>query len=224
VNPETGIWKRERLLEIFQTLLEALGPRGWWPADSPFEVIVGAILTQNTAWKNVEKAIQNLKARNLLSPEAIEASSKEELAQWIRPAGYFNQKAQRLKDFVHFLMKEYEGDLEKMARAPLDKLRKQLLSIRGIGPETADSILLYALNKPSFVVDAYTFRIFARHGWWNDPPRYEEMRRAFLDHLPEDVDLFNEFHALLDYVGHHFCRKQPNCEECPLRKYGTPEP
>ncbi|MCD6320518.1 MAG: endonuclease III domain-containing protein [Candidatus Desulfofervidaceae bacterium] len=206
-----------RLMEIYETLFQHFGPQHWWPGETPFEIVVGAILTQNTAWKNVEKAINNLKKANLLTPQALYALPYTYLTQLIRPAGFFNVKAKRLKHFLHFLFEEYKGDLEKMFADDTDSLRKKLLEVPGIGPETADSILLYAGNKPSFVVDAYTRRILFRHNLIPEEADYEEVRNFFMDHLPEDVQLFNEYHALLIALGKNYCRPKPLCENCPLK-------
>lgn len=208
--------KKIVLLDLYERLYAAFGPRHWWPADSAFEVAVGAILTQNTAWRNVKKAIDNLKAGSLLSPEALHRLPVEDLATVIRPAGYYNIKAKRLKHFVAFLHHECGGDLERLFSAPVDALRSKLLSVNGIGPETADSILLYAGNKPTFVVDAYTARILARHGLVPEDAAYDEVRDIFMDYLEPDVGMFNEYHALVVHLGHAFCLKRtPRCKECP---------
>jgi endonuclease-3 related protein len=211
---QRGFW-----LSVYSQLLEAIGPRGWWPADSPFEVMVGAILTQNTAWRNVEKAIRALKEAKVLSPEALGRIDPEELAALIRPAGYFNQKSARLKALAAFLLDQYGGSLERMRAEDTGVLREKLLRLPGVGPETADSILLYALEKPVFVVDAYTRRIFARHGWASPKAGYDEIRLALEAALPAEASLYNEFHALLVYVGQQFCKRRPECEQCPLRGY-----
>ena len=201
----------------FQTLSRALGPMGWWPARTPFEVIVGAILTQNTAWGNVERAIENLRRARLLTPGAIERVSSARLARLVRPSGYFRQKAKKLKAFVHFLRQRYGGSLARMFRRPTAELRAQLLAVHGIGPETADSILLYAGGHPVFVVDAYTHRILGRHHLTDGKPDYEAVRSLMESHLAGDAALYNEFHALLVNVGKNWCRKrEPRCGECPL--------
>ncbi len=206
------------LLDLYDRLYEALGPRHWWPGDSPFEVAVGAILTQNTAWRNVEKAIGNLKAERLLSPDALQNLPVQDLAAIIRPAGYYNIKAGRLKHFLDFLFRENAGDLDRLLAQDLDTLRSKLLSINGIGPETADSILLYAGNKPTFVVDTYTKRILSRHGLIPEEVSYDEVRDFFMDCLEPDVAMFNEYHALLVHLGHAFCLKtKPKCSECPAK-------
>ncbi len=203
----------------------------WWPARTPFEVIVGAILTQNTAWQNVEKAIFNLRRERLLTPRAIERVSTQRLARLVRPSGYFRQKAKKLKAFVHFLRNEYAGSLARMFATPTLELRERLLGVYGIGPETADSILLYAGGHVVFVVDAYTHRILGRHGIAPFQPRhgaalathtndYEAVRSLFETHLPPDARLYNELHALLVNVGKNWCRpREPRCAECPLKIY-----
>jgi endonuclease-3 related protein len=207
---------KNRLIEIFDRLLEYFGPRFWWPADSPFEVCVGAILTQNTSWGNVEKALYNIKEKNLLSPEALRAIPIEELAQQIRPAGYFNVKSARLKDFIDWLFDGYNGSLGRMFAGDWRDLREELLEVKGIGPETCDSILLYAGHKPSFVVDTYTKRLFSRLGLLGEKASYEEIRGLFMANLPADIQLYNEYHALIVQHCKDFCRKKPLCESCPL--------
>lgn len=205
------------LLDIYRVLFEKFGGQHWWPAETEFEVIVGAILTQAAAWKNVELAIKNLKAENLLMPEGIYKTSEAKLRKIIRPAGYFNAKARKLKEFVNFLFENYDGNLKLMLNQPHEKLRGELLSIWGIGPETADSIVLYAANKPSFVVDAYTKRIFSRIGLVNNNVNYENLKKFFEENLPRDVKLYNEFHALLVKLGKEYCKPKPLCDECPVR-------
>ena len=209
--------KTKALLQIYQKMFDALGPRHWWPGETPFEVIIGAILTQNTNWSNVEKAIKNLKTAGKLSPEGIYALSVTELAKLIRPSGFFNVKAKRVKAFISWLFSRYEGNLSKMFAQDLQSLRSELLSVKGIGPETADSILLYAGNMPTFVVDAYTHRIFSRHELIPEESTYDEMKSFFEENLPEDVQLFNEYHALLVNIGKTFCKTKKVCEPCPLK-------
>ena len=189
----------------------------WWPARTPFEVIVGAILTQNTAWTNVERAIDNLRRERLLTPGAIERVSQARLARLVRPSGYFRQKAKKLKAFVQFLGKQYGGSLARMFRTPTTELREKLLGVHGIGPETADSILLYAGDHPVFVVDAYTHRILGRHNVTDGKPDYAAVRALFETNLPKQAALYNEFHALIVNVGKNWCHKsRPRCGECPL--------
>ncbi len=208
----------EILQEIYQRLFRHFGPQNWWPAETPFEVCVGAILTQNTNWRNVERAIENLKARNLLSPEALYELPEDLLAALIRPAGYFRVKARRLKEFVRWLVENYGGDLATLDEKDTDELRRELLSLQGIGPETADSILLYALERPVFVVDAYTRRILLRHGLVTEEADYHEIQELFMENLPSEVELFNEYHALLVACGKHYCQARKSlCEApCPL--------
>jgi len=205
------------LMRYYRAMSETLGPMNWWPARTPFEVIVGAILTQSTAWGNVELAIANLRAAKMLTPTAILYARPSRLASLVRPSGYFRQKARKLKSFARFLRDEYRGSLTRMFRTPTFELRQKLLSVHGIGPETADSILLYAGNHPVFVVDAYTHRIFGRHEITAGKPDYEKVRAQFEAALPPHPALLNEFHALIVNTGKNWCRKSaPRCEECPL--------
>lgn len=208
------------LLPYYEALYDHLGPQNWWPARTPFEVIVGAILTQNTSWTNVERAIANLRRASLLTPRALERVPFSRLASLIRSSGYFRQKAKKLKAFVRFLRAEYSGSLARMFRTSTPELREKLLAVHGIGPETADSILLYAGHKPVFVVDAYTRRILSRHGWVPEDVSYEELRSKIESALPRDVSRYNEFHALLVMAGKNWCRtREPRCSECPLGKF-----
>lgn len=205
------------LLRYYEAMSGALGPMRWWPAETPFEVIVGAILTQSTAWGNVERAIANLRAAGLLTPAAMLRVRASRLATLVIPSGYFRQKAKKLKAFVRFLQAEYQGSLQRMFETPTLELREKLLAVHGIGPETADSILLYAGNHPVFVVDAYTHRILRRHGITDGKPDYERVRSFIEASLPQRPELFNEFHALIVNTGKNWCRKSaPRCEECPL--------
>ena len=207
----------EVLLRIYNLLYSSFGPRRWWPADTPFEVIIGAILTQNTAWTNVVRAINNLKENKLLTPKKLHEVNKSKLAMLIRPAGYFNIKSSRIKHFMNFLFSEYGGSLKKMFKENTCRLREKLLSVKGIGPETADSILLYAGERAVFVVDAYTKRIFSRHGILNGNMDYNEVQAYFMARLPEDARLYNEFHALIVQTGKEFCRPKPICHKCPIK-------
>jgi len=211
---------REALLEFYDELSARLGPQHWWPAQTRFEVIVGAILTQATAWGNVERAIGNLRRGRLLSPQAIARVSAAQLQRHVRPAGYFRQKARKLKGFVRFLEQNFSGSLTRMLRTPTEQLRTMLLGVHGIGPETADSILLYAGKRPVFVVDGYTRRILARHGLASEKASYEELRAIFERNIPRDARRYNEYHALLVAVGKHWCRRQaPRCDVCPLGRF-----
>lgn len=204
------------LLDVYERLLAAHGPRDWWPGDTPFEIMVGAILTQNTAWTNVEKAIAALKARDRLAPEAILAARRDHLAQWIRPSGYFNVKAERLRDFCRWY--RAQGGWEALQDWDTARLRQALLAVKGIGPETADDMLLYAFERPVFVIDAYTRRIFSRLGLLADGAGYEELRAHFERELGPDVALFNEYHALIVQHGKEVCRARPRCAECVLAR------
>jgi endonuclease-3 related protein len=215
---------RDDLLRMYELLDGHFGNLHWWPAEGPFEVMVGAILTQNTAWTNVEKAIAALKGKRLLSPEALSRIAEEALAAIIRPSGYYNVKAKRLKSFVRFLRQEYAGNIGIMSTEELPILREKLLGVSGIGQETADSILLYACGKPVFVCDAYTRRILQRHGLIDDDADYRRIQEMFMDYLPHDAALFNQFHALIVYAGKTFCRKVSKCEPCPLRTLHAERP
>jgi endonuclease-3 related protein len=207
----------------YDALFRAHGPQHWWPGRTRFEVIVGAILTQNTSWTNVERAIHNLRQQKLLSPSSMARVSPARLARLIRSSGYFRQKARKLKAFVCFLGDAHHGSLTRMFRTPTTILRKQLLAVHGIGPETADSILLYAGNHPVFVVDAYTRRILERHNLANGKESYDEIRLLFQHSLPSSPALFNEYHALIVHTGKHFCRARvPLCEACALRPFLPP--
>ncbi len=205
------------LNSVYKKLYAYFGPQHWWPGESRFEVMVGAILTQNTNWSNVEKAIANIKKQNLLQFQRLQRLSHKRLASLIRPAGYYNLKARRLKEFLKFLHNHCRGNLRKMSCGPMDELREKLLSVKGIGPETADSILLYALNKPVFVVDAYTKRILLRHNIIREDSDYAAVQNLFMENLKNEVKLFNEYHALLVRLGKEFCLKnKPKCKGCPI--------
>jgi endonuclease III related protein len=200
--------------EIYEKLFSTYGPRRWWPGDSAFEVMVGAVLTQNTAWINVEQAIANLKRARMLSVKAIAEAHPKRLASLIRPSGYFNIKAKRLRALCRWVVAQ--GGLKRLARMSTEELRCALLAVHGIGPETADDILLYAFERPVFVIDAYTRRVFARLGAIEGPEPYETLRRTFEMSLGEDVPLYNEYHALIVRHGKDTCRKQPQCDRCCL--------
>lgn len=211
-----SILKKLRL--IYGKLYKSFGPQHWWPADTPFEVMVGAILTQNTNWQNVEKAVANLKKNKALDPAKLYRMPQKKLALLIRPAGYFNIKAKRLKNFLKFYLDTYGAKEKNMRGVDRHILRNDLLRVNGIGQETADSILLYALNKPVFVVDAYTKRICSRHGLIPEDASYQDAQKLFMQNLKNDVQLFNEYHALLVRTGKDFCRKsKPRCGICPLK-------
>ena len=209
---------KETLIEIYELLLDRFGPQHWWPGDTQFEIIAGAILTQNTNWTNVEKAIANLKSADRLTPEGLYSLDPCQLGELIRPAGYFNIKAKRLKNFTNWLFDNYRGDLTNLESVNMNHLRAELLAIKGIGPETADSILLYAFERPIFVVDAYTARIAIRHELMEAGADYEQLRELFQSNLSEDVQLFNEYHALLVRLGKEFCKPKAKCPGCPLEE------
>ncbi|MBI5492526.1 MAG: endonuclease III domain-containing protein [Deltaproteobacteria bacterium] len=209
-----------KLKAFYSAMFNAFGPQGWWPGETPFEVIIGAILTQNTSWSNVEKAIANLKKEKLLTPKRLHALKAGELAAHIRPAGYFNVKAKRLKNFLDRLFEKHGGNLSRLLKKDAPALREELLSINGIGPETADSIVLYAANHPEFVVDAYTKRIFSRHKLVKIDAGYEEVKSLFTENLGPDAQVFNEYHALIVRTGKYFCKnREPLCGSCPLKAY-----
>ena len=208
------------LHDYFDALFAAHGEQHWWPGRSPFEIIVGAILVQNTAWVNAGRAIANLREARLLSPTAMEKFPLARLARLVRPSGYFRQKARKLKAFIGYLRNCHQGSLAKMFRTPTARLREELLQVHGIGPETADSILLYAGNHPVFVVDAYTRRILERHGLTDGKASYEGLRGLFEQSLPNDPKLFNEYHALIVRTGKHHClSRAPRCSTCVLRPF-----
>ena len=200
-------------------MLTTFGPQGWWPGETPFEVALGAILTQNTNWQNVARVMAALKAEGILDPVVLREMPEAELAKRFRPAGYYNLKAHRVKKFLAFFAERFGSSMENMAAEAWETVRDDLLHLKGIGPETADSILLYALDKPTFVVDTYTYRILSRHGLVADPCSYEELRSLFMDHVFPEVPLYQEFHALLVRLGKEFCRPQPRCDGCPLEKW-----
>lgn len=208
----------EQLRQIYDIAFDYFGPQQWWPGETQFEIIVGAILTQNTNWTNVEKAITNIKNVELLNPRALHELDITKLAELIRPAGYFNVKAERLKSFLNWLFEQHEGRLENLERLETSRFRDELLSIKGIGPETADSILLYAFDRTVFVVDAYTARIIARHGLIEPPFDYEQLQQLFESNLEPDVQFFNEYHALLVQIGKQFCKPKAKCAGCPLEQ------
>jgi len=208
--------KNKRLIGIYKKLYKFFGPQRWWPGDTPFEIAVGAILTQNTNWGNVEKAINNLKKEKALNAKAIHDMPVNRLGSLIRPAGYFNIKAKRLKAFIDFLMHDYHGSMKKMKGEDMHSLREKLLAVNGIGPETADSILLYALDKPIFVIDAYTKRVLSRHNILGHDEGYDKFQELFHLSLKKDVKLYNEYHALFVRVGKIFCKTKPKCASCPL--------
>jgi endonuclease-3 related protein len=214
-----------KLTELYQRLLAYYGPQNWWPGDTPLEVMVGAVLTQNTSWAQAAKAIANLKKAKVLDLNRLKELPLSRLAQLIRPAGYYNLKAQRLRNLLDLIFASFGGDLPGFLAAPLPEARRALLSTKGIGPETADSILLYAAGRPIFVIDAYTHRILGRHHMAAAQMTYHDLQKFFMDNLPADADIFNEFHALLVRLGKERCKKNgPVCEGCPAQGWwGPPE-
>jgi endonuclease-3 related protein len=204
------------LMALYETLYSFYGPQHWWPGDTPFEIAVGAILTQNTNWGNVEKAIGNLKKHKMLNAKVIHQMPIDQLASLIRPSGYYNIKAKRLRAFIDYFVGSYGGSMARMKKGRTEKLRQELLAVNGIGQETADSILLYSLGKPAFVIDAYTKRVLSRHGFVEMNATYEECRQLFYGKLDEEVLLFNEYHALFVMVGKEHCKPIKRCAGCPL--------
>jgi endonuclease-3 related protein len=222
-NPEFTMHSStgQKLMQMFDLMLNHFGPQKWWPAETVLEVMVGAVLTQNTNWKNVEKAIENLKENGLISVAKLNAAPSGELARLIRPAGYYNIKTKRLKNLMNFIAERYQEDLSLFMDDDTQTIRQGLLSVNGVGPETADSILLYAASRPVFVIDAYTYRILNRHGMVPDEnATYDVLQDLFMDHLKEDPPLFSEFHALIVQTGKNYCKRRPLCEGCPLEKWG----
>ncbi len=209
--------------KAYHILYSLNGNLHWWPGNSRLEIIIGAILTQNTAWQNVEKAIARMKTAGLLSLRSLRRCRTSELEEAIRPSGYFRQKARKIKAFIEMLDHSFAGSLAKMAREETPRLREVLLGTWGIGSETADSILLYAFSRPIFVIDAYTIRVATRHGWMRGHPRYDEAQALFERCLPRDVALFNDYHAQMVWVGKHYCRSKPRCGDCPLSRLPMPE-
>ncbi len=204
-------------VELYNKLLEEYGHQGWWPAETPFEVIVGAVLTQTTNWRNVQKAIENLKKRGLMTPQSIIESDLSEIEDAIRPCGYFRIKAKRLINLIQFFYEKFDFDLKRMEEVSLHSLREMILSVRGIGPETADSILLYALNRLTFVVDAYTKRICVRLGIIDENADYYTIKGFLEDSIPQDLELYKDFHAQFVIHGKMRCKKtKPLCKNCPL--------
>ena len=208
---------RTKLLRLYNQLYRAYGPQQWWPADSPFEVIIGAILVQSTAWSNVTKAIHNLKTANLLTPARLGNTSQTQLEMLIRPSGYYRAKAQKIRSFLTHLRLQHDNRLDSLFQSELLPLRDELLSIFGIGEETADSILLYAAKKPILVVDTYTHRLLTRLGWITGKYQYSGLQSMLMNSLPRHLDLFSEFHALIVRHGAQLCRKIPRCELCSLQ-------
>ncbi|MGB9814274.1 MAG: endonuclease III domain-containing protein [Thermovenabulum sp.] len=207
------------LLTVFENLYAAFGPQNWWPSESDFETVIGAILTQSVSWSNVEKAIDNLKKENLLSPQSLSKIDNERLHALIRSTRFYKQKGERLKNFCRYLLENYEGNLYKLFDKDIFELRRELLSLKGLGKETVDSIILYAAKKPIFVVDTYTKRIFSRLGVVDENLDYQALQEIFMQNLPHDTSLFNEYHALIVKLGKDVCKTKPKCEFCPLNNF-----
>lgn len=210
---------KSNIIHAYEALFARWGEQYWWPAETRLEMMLGAILTQNTAWVNVEKAIVNLRTNDGLKLDTLLNTSIERLAEWIQPAGYFNQKAGYIKVMAETIHDRFDGSLERLFTLDTPTLRNELLSWKGVGPETADSILLYAGKRPVFVVDAYTRRFLLRHGWCDEKASYSDLARLFTDNLPKDVQLFNEYHALIVRLGKEHCKTKPQCSGCPLEPY-----
>ncbi len=208
--------KSNQLLAVYKILRKRFGYQNWWPGDSPLEILIGAILTQNTAWTNVEKAIVNLKSERVLTFPELDKISIKKLAELIRPAGFFNIKAKRIKSFLKFLKGERTDDMSFTKEISMEYLRDKLLNVNGIGEETADSMLVYAFRKKSFVIDAYTKRVFSRHGLIDAKESYAKWRELFMENLPSSLPLYNDYHAQIVRLAKEFCRKIPKCENCPL--------
>ncbi len=206
-------------MEIYKALFRRWGPQYWWPAEDPLEMMIGAILTQNTSWKNVEKAITNLKCHNALDIHVLDRVRVDELASWLKPAGYFNMKAARVKSFICYLKESWGADVTAFLAQETSVLRSSLLGVKGIGPETADSIILYAAHRPVFVVDAYTRRVMERHGWALPDLSYDALAALFNQTLPAHTELYNEYHALIVKLGKEHCKSRPQCDRCPLEPY-----
>ncbi len=203
--------------QIYEALYQHWGEQHWWPADSPLEMILGAVLTQNTAWTQVEKAMQRLKSEQAIDLNRLVETPASTLEEWIRPAGFFRQKARTIQTFCQRIQQHYNGSIDTLFELETSALRTELLSWRGVGPETADSILLYAARRPLFVIDAYTKRFMVRHGWADEKATYATLASFFTDQLEQDPALFNEFHALIVQLGKTHCRSTPTCEGCPLQ-------
>jgi endonuclease III related protein len=208
----------QRLLDIFNMLLNAFGKRGWWPGETELEIIIGAVLTQNTSWKNVEKAIDNLKYHNALDLHSLYKMDRETLAMIIKASGFYNIKSKRLKNIINVIYNDYSSNILNLKSINMWNIREKLLEINGIGKETADSIILYALNKPIFVIDVYTKRFLKNHRLYKEESDYDTIQRFFMKNLPNDTYLFNEFHALIVYLCQNFCKKVPLCNRCPLEQ------
>jgi len=223
-NIKKNMGLKDGLETTFKTLYDNFGPQDWWPAESKLEIIIGAILTQAVSWSNVEIALNNLKNENVLNIDSLNNIDQDDLAELIKASGYYNMKAKKIKAFIHFIIKEYNGDLNILVNCNNQKIKNELLEVYGIGPETADSILLYAYQKPFFVIDRYTRRILTRIGYIKEGITYDRLQYLFIDNLSKDFQLYNEFHALLVNLGKNYCLKNsPICKECPLQKFKKEE-
>ena len=215
------IWTGAALIRFYQRLNDVYGPQHWWPAKTPFETIIGAILAQNVSWTGAHNAVCQLRERGLMHPHALYEAGPEVIAPLIRSSRYYNQKSQKIHTFLRYFLTHYHGSVSRMVENPETQIREELISLRGFGPETVDSILLYALMKPVFVVDAYTRRMGSRIGWFDEAVTYEDMQDFFMSRLPRDVPLYNDFHAQIVYLGNHVCKKNPQCMSCPVREKKT---
>lgn len=204
--------------DAFDRLLQRYGPQHWWPGEGPFEILVGTVLVQNTNWRNVEKAIDNLREAGVMTPEKLFALDPEELSELIRPAGYYQVKTKRLRNLLRLVVDRYDGSLEEMFAGNMHALREELLGVNGVGPETADCILLYVGNFPKFIADGYAMRVAARHGWIEFEADYHGLQDFFESRLPAEAPLYNEYHALLVKVGKEHCKTKPICSGCPLEE------
>jgi endonuclease-3 related protein len=210
----------KKLMDLYDAMYDVFGPQSWWPGDGPLEIMIGAVLTQNTNWGNVERAIENLRRAELIDVKKLVTTDPAKLAELIRPAGYFTVKAKRLQNLMRFVWENYDGEVKRFFDQSIWSLREELLSVSGVGYETADDIILYAAHKPTFVVDTYTYRIMLRHHLIGQDEEYMGIKELFEDNLPAEVELFNEYHALLVMVGKIFCKKtKPQCEKCPLNRF-----
>ena len=208
------------LIAFYSALKDAHGLQHWWPAESAFETIIGAILAQNVSWTGAYKAVCALKEAGLMDPHLLFQAGEDTIAPLIRSSRYYNQKTGKIMVFLSWFLENCDGEISKMASLPCLKVRRELLNLTGFGPETVDSVLLYALDKPVFVVDAYTRRIGSRQGWFSEDITYAGMQEFFMDRLPSDVSLYNDFHAQIVYLGNRICKKNPNCSACPVRDTG----
>ncbi|RKX72698.1 endonuclease [candidate division TA06 bacterium] len=215
------MYRKDKIIKLYNILYKYFGPQNWWPGDTIDEIIIGAILTQNTSWKNVEKAINNLKKADILSLYKIYYGDKEKIIEAIKPSGFYNQKYNTLKNISTLFFRNYKHSYENILRNDISSIKKNILSVKGIGNETCDSILLYAFKKPTFVVDTYTVRILLRHNLIDIKDKYNDVKKLFSDSLESNIELYNEYHALLVRIGKEYClKKDPLCNKCPIKKGG----